>query len=177
MKPPQWSDRSQVSNRVFASCHIQGVSLWPRRSCVCYGQALCAAIDAGYTLTPPAEPRRCWGPVTTEGTWLLAEGEKEKAPGINRSLTGRGQKKRNDLVLRGWRTPLIFMLSAGAPKNRDSGLFCACLKTFSFNLKESCDSPVSQMRCWWRQHMFYKVFVCKDEKKQGKKDGITKKKR
>lgn len=33
------------------------------------------------------------------------------------------------------------MLSAGAPKNRDSGLFCARLKTFSFNLKESCDLP------------------------------------
>lgn len=170
MKPPQWSDRSQVSDRVFASCHIQGVSPRPRWSCACYGQALCAAIDASYTLTPPAEPRRRGGPVTTVG-----RGGKEKAPGINRSLTSGGQKKRNDPVLRGWRTPLIFMLSAGAPENRDSGLLCTCLKTFSFNLKESCDSPVSRMRCWRRQRMFYKVFVCKEAKNQGKKDRVTKK--
>lgn len=104
------------------------------------------------------------------------KGEKEKAPRINRLLTGRGQKKRNDPVLRGWRTPLIFMFSAGALKNRDSGLFCARLKTFSFNLKESGDSPVSQMRCWRRQRMFYKVFVRKGEKNQGEKDRIANKK-
>lgn len=35
---------------------------------MCYGQALCAVIDAGYTLTPPAEPWRRGGPVITEGT-------------------------------------------------------------------------------------------------------------